>query len=88
MLAKSPVMDLGEAGWGCSDEVDQTQIAGSIKRRPSGHKTGGIVRPSPLKFNRKLLIFVKYLPVYLGVAVLVRVAASSSPHITALSSTL
>jgi len=77
MLAKSPVMDLGEAGRGCSDEVDQTQIAGSIKRRPS-----------PLKFNRKLLIFVKYLPVYLGVAVLVRVAASSSPHITALSSTL
>jgi hypothetical protein len=51
MLTKSPVMDLGEAGGGCSDEVDQTQCAGSIKRRPYGHKISGVVRPSPISLD-------------------------------------
>ena len=41
MLTKSPVIDQGEAGGGCGDEVDQTQCAGSIKRRPYGHRIGG-----------------------------------------------
>jgi len=53
MLTKSPVMDLGEAGWGCSDEVDQTQIAGSIKRRPYGHRIGEVVKTSP---NRVIVL--------------------------------
>ena len=55
MLTKSPVIDQGEAGGGCGDEVDQTQCSDSFKRRPCGHRIGGVVKTLPVRESKGIV---------------------------------